>query len=771
MSTPRTRITAAALLWIAAVPCTPLSGQSLPSTGVVHGFIREAETAEPIALAEILVDGIHRVWSDRDGYFTIPRLKRGEHRVQASALGYVALDTTVATSSTPLQLRLARAPVELAGITVEVPGAGDRPFRTPEVSVRTITPATVRRVPAALETDLFRAIQALPGVTAPSPFSSRMLVRGGAADQNLFLLDGYPVIHPYHLTGAFSAFHLDAVKDAEFWIAAPPARYGGRLSSVLDVALREGNRERRTGAASLGLVSTAGVVEGPHPRGAWFAGLRTTYLDLVTSAAGHEIPYRFYDAYAKTYTDLGPADRVSALVFLGKDGTWRAKTHGDHFDWQNEVYGLSWRHLFGGRAVYEQRVSLSRFTEKLDTGYSKLHAAGIRTDHRIALASAQGELRLDLSGRQQVEAGYAVERRSADHAIGYLEDDLEPKLIMERRSTADRRHLAAYLQNDITLADPLTARLGVRAEREKGTYSLQPRAAVKYLLSERFALSAGAGLLRQYDHLLQDPDANFDIYTADLWLTAGEEGITEANTAHAVVGAEARLGGSVRLRAETYSKWSSGLVTLAPFQTEAKRFAIERFERATGRDRGIDLFLGREGGGPVRGWAGYSLASSTRTVGDSVFAADLNPRHRFVAVWELEPWRKWGFTGRFEAFEGIPFTPAVEMVPRRRFDFALGRFSDHCMAIGTEYMYGARNSARTGWSKRLDLGAGQRWTDRRGWDWELSLSLLNALFDPTGVFRPATDKWQIGCDAPAKVTKEREVTLPPIPSVGIRVRF
>ncbi len=173
-------------------------------------------------------------------------------------------------------------------------------------------------------------------------------------------------------------------------------------------------------------------------------------------------------------------------------------------------------------------------------------------------------------------------------------------------------------------------------------------------------------------------------------------------------------------------------------------------------------------------------------MGDSVFAADPHPRQRLVAVGQVDTKWKWGFTGRFEAFEGIPYTPPASMVGYRPFDFGQGhfvteydfpggRFTEQCLLIGAEFLYGPRNSARTGWSKRLDLGAGRRWTDRRRWNWEISLSLLNALFDPTGIFRPGlaprTRATLPGCDAPVEVVKAPEFTLPAIPSVSVRVEF
>jgi hypothetical protein len=228
------------------------------------------------------------------------------------------------------------------------------------------------------------------------------------------------------------------------------------------------------------------------------------------------------------------------------------------------------------------------------------------------------------------------------------------------------------------------------------------------------------------------------------------------------------------------------LTTLTPYDERDRRFAIDRLESASGRAQGIDLSVTRQAPGPVRGWLGYSLASTTRTVLAANFAADPHPRQRFIAVGDIDTGMKWGLTARFEAFEGIPFTPPVAIVQDRPFDFGRGGFltgptlpddgfDNQCTLIGGAFLYGPRNSARTGWSKRLDLGTSRQWTDRRGWKWGVSVSVLNALFDPTGVFRPSVrasrDELRPGCNAPVEVMPEREFTLPAIPSVSLRVEF
>ncbi|MDQ3557326.1 MAG: TonB-dependent receptor [Gemmatimonadota bacterium] len=767
------RTLALALLATAATPA-PSSPQDPRESAAVHGFVREAESGEPIPLSLISVDARQQALADGDGYFAFPRLRTGEHRITVRALGYAALDTVLSTSSAPVQLRLRRAPLEVAGITARASRALERPFETPEVSVRTVTPAEIRRVPAALEADLFRSIQALPGVVSPGILSSRLLVRGGAPDQNLFLLDGYPVIQPYHLGGGFSAFHTEAVRDAELWMGVPPARYGGALSSVLDVSLREGNRERTTGTATLGTMTSSAVIEGGHPLGAWFVGARRTYVDIAAQGGGADLPYHFHDAYLKSYADVSPADRLGVLLFLGRDAIYNPrKREREHFRWSNDLYGFSWRHLFGGRAVLEQRVSLSRFGQELRGGRTSIQGAGIATDHDVALFQARGDLRWNPTERHRVEIGYTAQREEREHRVVYTYGRDWDQAAQSSIQTSGNL-LAGYVQDDVTLSERLRLRVGVRGEAVGPHQSLQPRVTAKYLISDHLALTGGAGTVRQYDHVLQDPDVNFDVYSVDVVRSSLEPDASSGRASHFVGGVEARLPHDLRLRAEGYAKTFDGLVLIAPYDPANRRFAIERLETASGTARGLDLSLGREEPGRVRGWVGYSLASSERSVEGSTFATELLPRQRFVAVWDTQLRRDWGFTGRFEAFEGIPYTPATTMVPWRDFDFNAGHFSDLCdsrdAATKIEYLYGARGSARTGWTKRLDLGAGRRWTSRRGWKWELSLSLLNVLFDPLGTLRPVSSGKQVGC-VPEEVRWENHLVLPPIPSVGVRVEF
>ena len=270
-------------------------------------------------------------------------------------------------------------------------------------------------------------------------------------------------------------------------------------------------------------------------------------------------------------------------------------------------------------------------------------------------------------GRHAIEAGYAIDwlrerHRTTYDYLAFFDSAYSP----ERRAESESTTYSAYLQDDVLLTSDLRVRLGLRAEAS-GTYrSFQPRLAARYRLSDRLDLTAAAGTLRQYVHVLQDPDVDLlSVYSVDIWLSAHEPGVTAGRATHLVGGIEARLPYGLAFRAEAYQKRYDGLVAIAPYDPAYRIPAILRLDDASGLARGLDVSLGREGAEDVRGWIGYSLAASERTVDGAAFPADPHPRQRIVAVLDARRNDRWRLTGRLEAREGVPYTPAVAMLPRR----------------------------------------------------------------------------------------------------------
>ena len=201
--------------------------------------------------------------------------------------------------------------------------------------------------PSLAEPDIFRTIQSLPGVLTTSEFSTGLVIRGGNTDQNLILLDGITVYNPSHLGGLFSNFIVDAVKDAELIKGGYNAEYGGRLSAVLDIRSREGNRNNFEGSSSVSLLSAQTTLEGPFLNGAWLVAGRRTYFDKILPLlpVNFDLPYYFYDLQGHVFTDLNEKDRISLSFYRGVDDL-KFKDLDLESDWGNKTLSLSYRRVF-----------------------------------------------------------------------------------------------------------------------------------------------------------------------------------------------------------------------------------------------------------------------------------------------------------------------------------------------------------------------------------------------------------------------------------------
>ena len=219
----------------------------------------------------------------------------------------------------------------------------------------------LQKLPVVGELDVFRLLQMMPGVKSSSEISSGLYVRGGSPDQNLILLDGTVVYNPSHLFGFFSTFNSDAVKDIELIKGGLPAEFGGRLSAVLNVTNKDGNRNETNGKVSLGMISSRFTIEGPIKWGSWFLSWRRTYLDQIISLANldeGEFPvplYYFYDGNGKINFDISENDKLSISGYLGKDNLNFKIGEGTNLNlwWGNSTSSLKWTHIFFSNNVFK----------------------------------------------------------------------------------------------------------------------------------------------------------------------------------------------------------------------------------------------------------------------------------------------------------------------------------------------------------------------------------------------------------------------------------
>ena len=296
-------------------------------TSIISGFISDSSSGEALIGANIFLQETGQgMATDLNGYYIIQDINPGKYTIMVSYVGFDMFKKKVDVNndeSMKLDINLVEQVVELSGVEVTAEKLQRRNNIQP--SKINLSPRMMKAAPALAEPDLFRTIQALPGVLTTSEYSTGLVIRGGNTDQNLIMLDGITVYNPSHLGGVFSNFIVDGVKEAELIKGAYNAEYGGRLSAVLNVISREGNENEFKGKANLSLLSAQTTLEGPFYKGAWVLSGRRTYFDLLLPKVLPENisenipPYYFYDIQSHIFSDITPKDRPSLSYYSGID--------------------------------------------------------------------------------------------------------------------------------------------------------------------------------------------------------------------------------------------------------------------------------------------------------------------------------------------------------------------------------------------------------------------------------------------------------------------
>ena len=321
------------LLLSAALSRFNANAQALPQSLTVSGVVREAASGElVIGGAVTLYEGTYTegaaqkplrgAYTNKYGFYALPNIPPGAYTLVVKRIGFAPFVQAVSMGefSQRINVELATNDVRLQSVSVQAQRERGAAVSTVDVSVDFI-----KQMPSlGGERDIFRVLQLLPGVKTVSEISSGLYVRGGSPDQNLVLLDGVTVYNPQHLGGFLSAFNTDAISNIRLIKGAFPAEYGGRLSSVLDLSMKEGSKEKLRGAASLSLVSLSALLEGPISSNATFMiSGRRMYFDLAAALidpAGRILPrYNFYDVNAKVNYRLDENNHLFLSGYFGRD--------------------------------------------------------------------------------------------------------------------------------------------------------------------------------------------------------------------------------------------------------------------------------------------------------------------------------------------------------------------------------------------------------------------------------------------------------------------
>lgn len=494
----------------------------------VSGFVTRTGSGEPMQYVNVrVVETKAGMQTNKKGYYVVNVSNPGAYTLELTLLSYqkVLHPFTVSKQdeNISINLEMSSEAIEMAKIVV----VGD-----PNEESRVIRPSLIRRttedvksVVSPIEADVFRAVLTLPGVAPISDFSSGLYVRGGSPDQNLILLDDIDVYNPNHFGGVFSTFNSDAVESIDLIKGGYPAKYGGRLSSVLDVTNRQGNRVHHQGTGRLSLIASSATLEGPwkigNQSGSYMGSFRRTYLELI-KAFYDELPdYYFYDGHAKVNWDLDDRNKFSLSGYFGRDMLNFDFGAELKLDWGNKTLTSQWVHLFSPSLFSQFVIAGSEFSSNFD----QVSETGEKTFQRqngIHDISTKAMLSWKPNNEHQTDFGFDVKWNNTWLKM-LTTYQYDPNALPDVEVSSITS--SAYCQDTWDLNELWTIQPGVRlgwyntlklkpTHISKGNYiNLDPRISIRRKLDLTESIYANFGVFHQYLTLMSaDISTPFDIW-------------------------------------------------------------------------------------------------------------------------------------------------------------------------------------------------------------------------------------------------------------------
>ena len=672
-----------------------LNGQ----TGIISGFVTDSSSGESLIGANVfLQENGQGMATDINGYYIIQEIIPGNYTIMVSYIGFDVSRQPLSImedQSVKINIALVEQVVELT--EVEVTAEKFQRRNNIQPSKINLSPRMMKAAPALAEPDLFRTIQALPGVLMTSEYSTGLVIRGGNTDQNLIMLDGVTVYNPSHLGGVFSNFIVDGVKEAELIKGAYNAEYGGRLSAVLNVISREGNKNEFRGKANLSLLSAQTTLEGPFYKGAWVLSGRRTYFDLVLpkvlpNIADNIPPYYFYDIQSHIFSDISAKDRISLSYYSGIDNII-FDTFGLDGRWGNNTVSAHYRRVFNERLVGNFLIANSQFFTRFGLGGS----GGLVSDNGIDDRTLSGDFSWFKSSESTFKFGIQQKMLGFEY-INKFQDSTQFKI---KTSPVE---LASYVKmkydhNNLFIIEP-----GVRINY----YNVYPdslypdlRLGLKYLLTDDRYINFSVGNYHQFISTFQD---DFNPAILDNWIAA-DESVAPGKSVQVVLGYEEYIRNIYKIQVEGYYKDLKNLLTYEEKRstTDAEisdESLAEIVTPADGYAYGFELF-GQKMTGKLSGWLAYTFSVS-RKIMNSIYAkseqeyyTNWDRTHAFSALGNYQFNKKWEMNWRLALQSGQAFTPIL--------GYYVQKFPESPEEL-FRTIPGTRNSSRYEPYSRLDVG-------------------------------------------------------------------
>ena len=709
-------------LWLLVLLVLHLGPAAAQSRVTLSGTVQDAGSGENLTGATVRVRELAGVGTGANAYgFYTLTVPAGTYTLEASFVGYATQtrQLTVANSQR-LDFKLVPGGRELNEVVV-TGRSTDATISKAQMGVERLDVKQIAKVPVLFgEKDIIKTMTLLPGIKSAGEGSSGFVVRGGSVDQNLILLDEAPVYNASHLLGFFSTFNSDAIKDVTIFKGGMPAQYGGRLSSVVDIRMKDGNNQTLHGSGGIGLIASRLALEGPLVRGkgSFLVTGRRTYADVFLKLSRNETTRNsslyFYDVNAKANYTFNDRNRLYFTGYIGRDALGLANTFGQYYG--NKTATLRLNHLFSDRVFSNTSLIYSKYDYDIEilansanfSILSKIQDLNLKQDFEFTPSTTQ-TLRFGVNGiYRTITPGYVS---ATDNSTV--------------NATADKTNYsletAAYLSHEWQAAPRLNFTTGLRLSGFSllgpGTYStydaqgnvlastaygsgkflktylrLEPRLAASFQLNEASSVKASYARNVQNVHLLSNSSTSLptDMYVPTTFNVQPETSDQVSAGYYRTLGREK----AYSLTIETYYKALHNQIDYRDGTQLRGNFDVESaLVYGIGRAYGIE-FLVRKDVGRLTGWVGYTLSKSQRQFTEINNGAWFNARQdrpndlSVVAVYQLT--KKWALSGTFLASTGNAVT------------YPVGKY---VVAGQVVSLYGLRNADRLPSYRRLDLGA------------------------------------------------------------------
>lgn len=722
----------------------------------LSGTVTDRASGEKLLGVDLIIKGTHMgATTNAYGFYSLT-LPEGAYTLQIASLGYQTIEE-------PLQLKknehrnyqLSQEDITLEGIEVTAQSAPKVDVRTPQMSVASIPIQTIKKLPVLMgEVDIIKSLQQLPGVSNAGEASSGFNVRGGAADQNLILLDQATIFNASHLFGFLSIYNADAIRDMKLYKGGMPARYGGRISSVLDVYQKDGNNTQYHGTGGIGSLSSRFLLEGPivKDKSSFLIGGRASYAHLFLKLTDNDNSAYFYDLNMKLHTQVDEQNSLYLSGYFGRDVFDLSQAFSNSYG--NTLVNLRWNHLFSDQLFSNLSLVYSDYYYGM-----KIDLSGFKWDSWIRNANLLYDFKHYLS--DNFKLGYGLQGTYYDFAPGVITPfgtttinykALPHKYALELGLYAEAEHklsesltlsyglrwssfyhlgkrsMPQYLRDQAVLFHPLqrTYQRGIPiGERPYKAGELidvyahwEPRLSLSYAFDDHRSLKASYARMAQYLHLISNTSSPTPL---DVW-TPSDRYLKPQYSDQVALGYATNLKeGAYSLETEVFYKTVQNRLDYIDGANLTANEFIER-EVLPGRTRayGWEVLL-RKNTGTLTGWLSYTYSKSQQqTPGRTSYESGINNGEWYASAYD-KPHnlsltgtytfsKKWNASAVFTLQSGIPG------------NFPVGKYRYFGVSIAN---YSARNAYRLPLYHRLDVSLSYTPHPERKWKSEWVFGVYN----------------------------------------------